>query len=148
AVLPARQTAVVAGVAAVAAVLSGTWNDSWGTVQHAVRVVNVVLVGAASVVVAAVRVRREQEVGRLTTVAEVAQRAVLPILPAHARRTDIAVRYRSASQDTVIGGDLYDCYHSRSHTRFLIGDVRGKGLGAIEQAARVIRAFRQAAAIQ
>jgi phosphoserine phosphatase RsbU/P len=78
----------------------------------------------------------------------VAQKAVLPVLPAHARRTDIAVRYESAAEDTVIGGDLYDCYHSRSHTRFLIGDVRGKGIGAVEQAARVIRAFRQAAAIQ
>jgi phosphoserine phosphatase RsbU/P len=93
-------------------------------------------------------VRRERQVGRLATLAEVAQKAVLPVLPAHARRTDIAVRYESAVEDTLIGGDLYDCYHSRSHTRFLIGDVRGKGIGAVEQAARVIRAFRQAAAIQ
>ena len=62
--------------------------------------------------------------------------------------TDIAVRYQAAGEDTLIGGDLYDCYHSRTHTRFLLGDVRGKGMGAVEQAARVIRAFRQAAAIQ
>jgi sigma-B regulation protein RsbU (phosphoserine phosphatase) len=110
--------------------------------------VDVGLIGAASVVISAVRVRREQQLGRLTTLAEVAQKAVLPVLPAHARSIDIAVRYESAAEHAVIGGDLYDCYHSRTHTRFLLGDVRGKGIGAVEQAARVIRAFRQAAAIQ
>ena len=148
AVLSAARTSAFGAVAVAAALGSGAWNGNSGTAQHLVRVVDVVLISAAAVVVAAVRVRRERQLGRLTTVAEVAQRAVLPVLPAHARRTDIAARYQSATKDAVIGGDLYDCYHSRSHTRFLIGDVRGKGIGAVEQAARVIRAFRQAAAIQ
>ncbi len=148
AVLPAWRTAGFAAAALLATVASGFWNGNPESAQHLVRVTDVTLVGAAAVVVAAVRVRRERHVGRLATLAEVAQKAVLPVLPAHARRTDIAVRYESAVEDTRIGGDLYDCYHSRSHTRFLIGDVRGKGIGAVEQAARVIRAFRQAAAIQ
>lgn len=148
AVLPTRVTAGVALVAFAAAVASGWWNDTAGTAQHLVRLLNVALISAAAVVVARIRVRREAEVGRLTVVAEVAQRAVLPVVPPHARRTDIAVRYQSASRDTVMGGDLYDCYHSRSVTRFLLGDVRGKGIEAVEQAARVIRAFRQAAAIK
>jgi phosphoserine phosphatase RsbU/P len=148
AVLPATRTAAFAAAAFAAAVSTGVWNGNTDTAQHLVRLVDVALVGAAAVLVAAVRVRRERQLGRLTKLAEVAQRAVLPVLPAHARRTDIAVRYQSATEDTVIGGDLYDCYHSRSHTRFLLGDVRGKGIGAVEQAARVIRAFRQAAALQ
>jgi sigma-B regulation protein RsbU (phosphoserine phosphatase) len=148
AVLPATRTAGFAVAAVAAALGSGVWNGNSDDPQHLVRLVDVALIGIAAVVVAAVRVRRERELGRLTKLAEVAQKAVLPVLPAHARRTDIAVRYQSATEDTVIGGDLYDCYHSRSHTRFLIGDVRGKGIGAVEQAARVIRAFRQAAAIQ
>jgi sigma-B regulation protein RsbU (phosphoserine phosphatase) len=148
AVLPAVRTAAFAAAAFAAALASGFWNDNFGEPQQVVRLVDVALIGSAAVVVAAVRVRRERELGRLATLAEVAQKAVLPVLPAHARRTDIAVRYQSAGEDTLIGGDLYDCYHSRSHTRFLIGDVRGKGIGAVEQAARVIRAFRQAAAIQ
>ncbi len=148
AVLPAVRTAAFAAAAFAAAAGSGLWNGNSDSPQHVVRLVDVALVSGAAVVVAAVRVRRERQVGRLTTLAEVAQKAVLPVLPAHARRTDIAVRYESAAEDAVIGGDLYDCYHSRSHTRFLIGDVRGKGIGAVEQAARVIRAFRQAAAIQ
>jgi serine phosphatase RsbU (regulator of sigma subunit) len=57
----------------------------------------------------------------------------------------IGARYLSAAQDAVVGGDLYDCYHAEGRVRLLVGDVRGKGIGAVEQAARVIRAFRQAA---
>ncbi len=148
AVLPPGPTAGFAFVAFLAAASSGLWNDNVDSPQQVVRLVDVGLIGAASIAISAVRVRREQQLGRLTTLAEVAQKAVLPVLPAHARSTDIAVRYQSAAEDAVIGGDLYDCYHSRTHTRFLLGDVRGKGIGAVEQAARVIRAFRQAAAIQ
>jgi phosphoserine phosphatase RsbU/P len=148
AVLPAAPTAGFALAAFLSAVASGLWNQNFETAQQLVRILDVALVSVIAVIVAAVRVRRERQLGRITTIAEVAQRAVLPVLPAHARRVDTAVRYVSAAQDAVIGGDLYDCYHSRSHTRFLVGDVRGKGIGAVEQAARVIRAFRQAAAIQ
>ena len=148
AVLPVAPTTVFAVAALAAAICSGVWNSNSDTPQHVVRLADVALIGAAAVVVAGLRVRRERQMVRLATLAEVAQKAVLPVLPAHARRTDIAVLYLSAAKDAMIGGDLYDCYHSRSHTRFLIGDVRGKGIGAVEQAARVIRAFRQAAAIQ
>lgn len=148
AVLSPRRTALFAAAAVVATLGSWIWNPATSTAQYAVRIGNVALISGAAVVIASVRVRQARRVGRLTALAEIAQRAVLPVVPAHARRTDIAVRYASATKDTVIGGDLYDCYHSRSHTRFLIGDVRGKGIGAVEQTARVIRAFRQAAAIQ
>jgi phosphoserine phosphatase RsbU/P len=147
AVLPAVNTAVFGVAAILSAAASGIWNDNFATRQQAVRLLDVALVSAIAVVVAAVRVRREHQFGRIAAIAEVAQRAILPVLPAHARRVDTAVRYVSAAEDAVVGGDLYDCYHSRSHTRFIIGDVRGKGIGAVEQAARVIRAFRQAAAI-
>ena len=43
-------------------------------------------------------------------------------------------------------GDLYDWFHSDQRICFIVGDVRGKGMNAVEQAARVIRAFRQSAA--
>lgn len=143
-----RRTGLFAIAAVVAALFAGLWNDDGGTAQHIVRVIDVTVMSGAAVVVASVRTRQERKVQRLSALADVAQRAVLPVLPRHARRTDIAVRYQSAARDTVMGGDLYDCYHSRTHTRFLLGDVRGKGIEAVEQAARVIRAFRQAAAIQ
>lgn len=148
AVLPPRPTAVFGVAALLAAVASHGWSDGSTLAQHLVRLVAVATFSTTAAVVAHIRVRREDQLQHVSLLAEVAQRAVLPVLPAHARRVNIAVRYRSATADAVIGGDLYDCYHSRSHTRFLVGDVRGKGLGAVEQAARVIRSFRQAAAFQ
>jgi serine phosphatase RsbU (regulator of sigma subunit) len=60
----------------------------------------------------------------------------------------IAARYQSAAQGALVGGDLYDCYHSEDHIRLLVGDVRGKGIAGVEQAARVIRVFRQSAALR
>lgn len=148
AVLPPRPTAAFGVAALLAAIASHGWNQDQSLAQHVVRLVAVVAFSATATVVSRIRIMREHELQQVSKLAEVAQRAVLPVLPAHARRVNIAVRYRSATADAVIGGDLYDCYHSRSHTRFLIGDVRGKGLGAVEQAARVIRSFRQAAAFQ
>lgn len=148
AALPASSTALFAVSAVVLSVASGFWSDAWGDPQQIVRVVNVTLVSFVAVIVAAVRVRRERRHERVLQIAEIAQRTILPVLPKRVRDVGVAVRYLSAAEDTVVGGDLYDCYYSDDHVRFLVGDVRGKGIGAVEQAARVIRAFRQAAAIK
>ena len=148
AVLPPATTGAIAAVAVGLAVLSGVWDGSWGQGQQTVRILDVAVVSTAAVIVAAVRVRREQRHERLTAIAEVAQRAVLPKLPSRTAHLSVAVRYVSAAQDAVVGGDLYDCFHSDAYTRFLIGDVRGKGIAGVEQAARTIRAFRQSAATE
>lgn len=146
AVLSARATAVFAVVAVALTVASGWWNHTWGSAQQTVRIIDVTVVSAAAVVIATVRVRREQRYARVVVIAEVAQRAILPTLPKEVGQVAVGARYLSAARDAVVGGDLYDCYHSGAHVRFLVGDVRGKGIAAVEQAARVIRAFRQAAA--
>ncbi len=146
--LPPLPTAGFAVTAFAFAVASGSWNHTWGTTQQAVRLLDVLLICAGSVVVSAVRVRREGRFARMAMIAEVAQRTILPTLPAVVDKVALATRYVSAAEDTVVGGDLYDCYHSAAHVRFLVGDVRGKGIGAVEHAARVIRAFRQSAATQ
>jgi serine phosphatase RsbU (regulator of sigma subunit) len=144
--MSARATAGFAAAAVALVVLSGLYNQAWDTEQQWVRLLDVVLVGAAAVVIAEVRVRRERRFGHVATIAEVAQRAVLPALPASAADVRVTARYQSAVEDAVVGGDLYDCSLVGARVRFLVGDVRGKGLAAVEQAARVIRAFRQAAA--
>lgn len=146
AVLPTRSTALVAALAVVAALTSSGWNDAADTSQHYVRVLGVTLIGSTAVVIAAVRVGRERRIQELVQIAEVAQRAILPVLPPAAGGMAISSRYASAVEGTLVGGDLYDCYHDGEVTRLLIGDVRGKGMEGVEQAARVIRAFRQAAA--
>ena len=145
--LPGAATALV-GAAAVAAVLfTGAVTGATAETQHWVRVVDVALVGAAASAIATVRVRRERRLARMTHIAEVAQRAILPTLPTATERVSVASRYVSAAQDAMVGGDLYDCSLVGHRIRFLVGDVRGKGVAAVEQAARVIRAFRQAAAL-
>jgi serine phosphatase RsbU (regulator of sigma subunit) len=148
AVVPASGTAAIAVLATLAAELSGAWNDALGTAQHNVRLLNVVLVGAAAVAIAAVRVHRERRFAQVAEIAQVAQRAILPVLPATAGHVAIAARYQSAAGEALVGGDLYDCYVSDRHIRLLVGDVRGKGIAGVEQAARVIRAFRQSAALR
>jgi len=147
AVMSWRATAMFAAAAVALVVWSGSgWlNDTWPQAQQWIRLIDVVLVGAAAVLIAYVRVRREQQLARVTTIAETAQRAILPSLPAGADGLRMAARYLSAAEDAVVGGDLYDCC-LEGYTRVLVGDMRGKGLAAVEQAARVIRAFRQAAA--
>jgi len=147
AVMSWRATAMFAAAAVALVVWSGSgWlNDTWPQAQQWIRLIDVVLVGAAAVLIAYVRVRREQQLARVTTIAETAQRAILPSLPAGTDGLRMAARYLSAAEDAVVGGDLYDCC-LEGYTRVLVGDMRGKGLAAVEQAARVIRSFRQAAA--
>jgi serine phosphatase RsbU (regulator of sigma subunit) len=82
----------------------------------------------------------------MVRIAEVAQRAMLPLVPTHVGTVAAGARYLSAAEDALVGGDLYDWFHSDRRVCFIVGDVRGKGVSAVEQAARVIRAFRQSAA--
>jgi sigma-B regulation protein RsbU (phosphoserine phosphatase) len=122
------------------------WSDTWGSAQMWIRIGDVVLVAAAGVVLAGVRTRREQQLARVSRIAEVAQRVVLPLVPVHVGPVAAGTRYLSAAEDALVGGDLYDWFHSTQRICFIVGDVRGKGINAVEQAARVIRAFRQSAA--
>ena len=148
AVVPPRETAAIGILTVGVALASGAWNDTFGTAQHNVRVINVLLVSAAAVAISYVRVYRERRFEQVSAIAEAAQRAILPVLPSRVDPVVAASRYQSAARGALVGGDLYDCYHSDTHIRFIVGDVRGKGITGVEQAARVIRAFRQSAALQ
>ena len=145
-VLSPRVTAGFGVAAVLCLVWSGWWNRTWDSPQQWIRLLDVVLVSGAAVLLAIVRVHREQRLTRVTAIAEAAQRVILPTVPATTGTVHAASRYLSAAVDAVVGGDLYDCSVTQGFTRFIVGDVRGKGLDAVEQAARVIRAFRQAAA--
>ncbi|GAB3778223.1 PP2C family protein-serine/threonine phosphatase [Nocardioides ungokensis] len=137
------------GTAAVAlTVWSGWLNGVWDQAQQWVRLVDVVLIGAAGTAISVVRERREGHLARVTAIAETAQRAILPKLPSTGPNLATAARYLSAATDALVGGDLYDCSLVDGSRRFIVADVRGKGIESVEQAARVIRAFRQAAAVR
>ena len=148
AVMSVRATAGFAVAAALLVVLSGLYNQTWDSPQQWVRLLDVVLFGSAAVLIAAVRIRRDRRFARMAAIAEAAQRAILPTLPNNVAGVNVSARYHSAFEDALVGGDLYDCSLAGARVRFLVGDVRGKGIAAVEQAARVIRAFRQSAVSQ
>ncbi|WP_436737657.1 PP2C family protein-serine/threonine phosphatase [Streptomyces sp. BBFR102] len=90
-------------------------------------------------------IRSGEELASARNIAEAAQRAVLPIPAERIGGFDVAARYEAAQADALIGGDLYAVQETPYGVRSLVGDVRGKGLGAVEAVAVVIGAFREAA---
>lgn len=82
----------------------------------------------------------------VTLVADAAQRAILAPPPPRAGPVALAARYRSASTAAQVGGDLYEVVTGPTSVRLLVGDVRGKGLGAVRTATIVLGEFRAAAA--
>jgi serine phosphatase RsbU (regulator of sigma subunit) len=79
------------------------------------------------------------------TIAEAAQFAVLPVPPSRLDGFQVAARYRAAQIDAHIGGDLYAVQETQYGIRLLVGDVRGKGMGAVEAVVLLVGAFREAA---
>src|ERR1700722_15336377 len=80
--------------------------------------------------------RQELQMANMTSVAEAAQRAVLRPLPEQLGPLKLGVVYLAAAAEARVGGDLYEVTHTEGHgIRLIIGDVRGKGLGAVEVAA-------------
>ncbi|WP_327121362.1 serine/threonine-protein phosphatase [Streptomyces sp. NBC_01341] len=85
------------------------------------------------------RARRAQHV------AAVAQHAVLPRPPSRLGDLHIDARYVPAESEALIGGDLYVVQSTPFGIRVMVGDVRGKGLGAVSAVSADLGAFRYAA---
>ncbi|MFD9126120.1 PP2C family protein-serine/threonine phosphatase [Kitasatospora sp. NPDC059571] len=98
-----------------------------------------------SAYLAHLRMRRAAAFAAVSSVAEAAQRALLRRPGPRVGPLRLAVRYVSAADEARIGGDLYSVLETPNGTRVLVGDVRGKGLGAVQTAAVVLGAFREAA---
>ena len=75
-------------------------------------------------------------------VAEVVQRVVLRPLPDHLGRFDLHLLYVAAAAKARIGGDFYEAVRVPGAVRIMLGDVQGKGLGAVETASVLLGAFR------
>jgi serine phosphatase RsbU (regulator of sigma subunit) len=108
-------------------------------------VIAVVVVTAVSAVGAVLGSRRNQKLADVMTVAEVAQRALLRPLPRQVGPLELDVLYLAATAEARVGGDLYEVARTPYGIRMIMGDVRGKGLGAVEVAADVLGVFREAA---
>ncbi|WP_326571193.1 serine/threonine-protein phosphatase [Actinacidiphila glaucinigra] len=103
----------------------------------------VVLIGALSVVIAALQQRFRGRLVLARTVAEAAQLAVLAPVPGTVGRVRCAALYRAAQRGTLVGGDLYDVRPGPYGVRALVADVQGHGLAAVGTVAALLGAFRE-----
>jgi phosphoserine phosphatase RsbU/P len=144
---PPRRTMMVSGFSlAVGLVLVAI--DSMTVTAALVRAAVLVAAALLAPLVAASRERHNRQLRQLIRVAEVAQLAVLTPVPPVAGPVALATAYRSASREALIGGDLYAVVERPSGVRIVVGDVRGKGLDAVQLAALVLSVFRETALAQ
>ena len=104
----------------------------------------VVVGGTLSTLACAVRVRGERRMLHMRDVAETTRRTVLRPLPPGWGGLEHAAVYLASDVDARVGGDFYDIQPGLHGTRVLVGDVQGKGLGAVEAAAALLSTFREA----
>ncbi|MER5864009.1 PP2C family protein-serine/threonine phosphatase [Kitasatospora sp. NPDC002040] len=128
-----------------ASFLMAAYNDVLGQSVHTATVFAIALVAAIGWVSATLRVRQEQALADAQLVAEIARRVLLRSVPDRVGSVRAAVHYAAAAEHASIGGDLYEVVNTRHGVRAVVGDVRGKGLAAVETAAAVLGAFREAA---
>lgn len=140
-----RRTAVVAACAVALSILGGAWLGTPYTVDYWFRVGICTSLATLATLSAVIRERREARLLRMTMIAETAQRAVLRSMPTAIGSVGLAARYVSATAEALVGGDLYEVAATPFGVRVIVGDVRGKGLEAVQTAAAVLGAFRAAA---
>ncbi|KUM98972.1 protein phosphatase [Streptomyces cellostaticus] len=110
-----------------------------------VQILALTVLSALIVFFCLVRVRHQRQLAQVRSVAEAAQHGLLWPLPERMGPLRIACLYLAAEDEAQIGGDLYAATRITGGVRIMIGDVRGKGLSAIGEAALLLGAFREAA---
>ncbi|MFG3308732.1 PP2C family protein-serine/threonine phosphatase [Streptomyces wuyuanensis] len=140
-----RRTALIGGLAMLLCLGLGLYDGLFTGRRGWTALASVAGVTVAGLVAAVMRQRREAELASVRSIAEVAQRVLLRPVPRSAGHLRVAVSYTSAVAEARIGGDLYEVVASSAGVRVIVGDVQGKGLAAVETAALVLGAFREAA---
>ncbi|MEU0391830.1 PP2C family protein-serine/threonine phosphatase [Streptomyces sp. NPDC006208] len=140
-----RTTAAVGALAVLAQSMVAITRTSLTDLNHTLQITALVLISVIVTFFAYLRERHERELTQLRSIAEAAQQVVLRPLPHRIGPLRIASVYLAAEAEAQIGGDLYAVARTAGATRFIIGDVRGKGLEAIGDAALLLGAFRAAA---
>ncbi|WP_327430193.1 PP2C family protein-serine/threonine phosphatase [Streptomyces sp. NBC_01236] len=140
----------VRGTAALAVLSLGAYvlvDNSWPH-QYQTGLPDFILVavgGILATLACAVRVRGEQRMLHMRDVAETTRRTLLRPLAPGWGDLDHAAVYLAADSEARVGGDFYDIQPGLHGTRVLLGDVQGKGLGAVEAAAALLGTFRESA---
>ncbi|MEU5366277.1 SpoIIE family protein phosphatase [Streptomyces sp. NPDC005925] len=101
--------------------------------------------GALATLACEVRLRGERRMIHMRDIADTTRRTVLRPMPPRWGGLEHAAVYLAADTDARVGGDFYDIQPGPHGTRVLVGDVQGKGLGAVEAAAALLGTFREIA---
>ncbi|MFB7476790.1 PP2C family protein-serine/threonine phosphatase [Kitasatospora sp. NPDC056184] len=141
----ARATAAVAVLAIAALTVIGILRDGVTTANHETQLGALLAVSALIVGLRVLRDRHERQLAQVRSVSEAAQRVLLRPLPDRIGPLRLASVYLAAEAEAQVGGDLYAASRTASGTRLLVGDVRGKGLSSLGDAALLLGAFRAAA---
>ncbi|MFI0775890.1 PP2C family protein-serine/threonine phosphatase [Streptomyces sp. NPDC021212] len=142
---PLRQTILTTVLALTAVCLLAELHGVKDPTQAATEIATVATVSLLALVINRVVRRSDRRLASARGIAEAAQRAVLPVPPARIAGLDVAARYVAAERYAAIGGDLYAVQDTPHGVRLIVGDVRGKGLQAVEVVAVLVGAFREAA---
>ncbi|MGG2459329.1 PP2C family protein-serine/threonine phosphatase [Streptomyces sp. RGM 3693] len=140
-----RVTGVIGGLAVAAQAYIGWHIGALFTRNVMVQILALAVLSFLTVCFCVVRERRRKELAQVRSVAEAAQHVLLWPLPEQLGPLQIACLYLAAEDEAQIGGDLYAATRTEHGARVMIGDVRGKGLSAIGEAALLLGAFREAA---
>ncbi|MCL7491679.1 serine/threonine-protein phosphatase [Streptomyces sp. MCA2] len=138
-------TGAVGALAVVAQIVIGHLHGGLLTPNHQAQIAALVVISVFVTAFRYVRDRHERQLSQVRSVAVAAQQVLLRPLPERIGALRIASAYISAEAEAQIGGDLFATVPAPGRTRLVIGDVRGKGLSAIGEAAVLIGAFRGSA---
>ncbi|MEU9116913.1 PP2C family protein-serine/threonine phosphatase [Streptomyces sp. NPDC048483] len=138
-------TAVTAAAALLGEFVVAAYHSTQNNTQSVTEGLTVLVVAFLALGINRVVRLSDARLASVRDVAEAAQRALLPTPPGRIGGLAVAARYVAAQADARIGGDLYAVQDTPHGVRLIVGDVRGKGLEAVEAAVIVIGAFREAA---
>ncbi|WP_405497989.1 PP2C family protein-serine/threonine phosphatase [Streptomyces sp. NBC_00096] len=140
-----RATVLTGFVATLAVVLLHIYNGTTWKVEALTELATVLTVSGLAMLINIVVRRGTEQLASARGIAEAAQRAVLPTPAERIAGLHVSASYEAAQADAFIGGDLYAVQDTPYGVRLAVGDVRGKGIGAVEAVAVVLGAFREAA---
>ncbi|MEV0219998.1 SpoIIE family protein phosphatase [Streptomyces sp. NPDC050704] len=146
--LDVRHTVLVGCWAALAGVAAGLLDGTFLTLAFAVRWCGVLLGCALTVYGARKRAALEAALRSLALsrqATKATQAAILQPLSRMLDGTHVCTRYHSATEESGLGGDVYDVAQTPFGLRVLIADVCGHGLDAVRLTAAVVTGFRELA---
>lgn len=140
---PAVALAVVVAGGAQFLLIRWLAGPDWAQRPEAVAVA--VAVGAAAGLVVWTRGQQRARLARSQAAAATLQDAVLHPAPPSLGGLHLAALYQPATVDTGIGGDFFEVLDTPDGVRVLLGDVRGKGVQAVQAVTDLLGGFRSQA---